>query len=289
MKIAKHIYESRSLFFYQKQGGIYNELISALSQLKNYTEHFPQVVSVLNEVCYQFAEIEQLKPLKLHDILSIRPLYTMLSVTALANDHKMLSPDYLKTIKEVAADADIVTWNLFKKMLYAGNKMPLENKISEVCTSHSSDAEMMFQLHQNEELRKQIKEFEEQLEAKDRQLEGVLNESAKQYDTIRSLTKKLDSKPEEIFTFMSILEYITKNCIARNCDPILEMLNEMCVKAKDWKKVEKITEVKQKIAEANVKVVNNYNTIQNSNAFLGQVNNPQFPSNPQYTFGNGKQ
>lgn len=262
MKISKHTYESRSLFFYQKQGGIYNELISALSQLKNCTEHFPMVLSVLNEVCYQFAEIEHQKPLKLHDILSIRPLYSMLSVAALANNQKLLTPVHLKTIMAVASESDIVTWNLFKKMLYANQKMPSANITSEVCISQNEEAERRFLLDQNEELKKQIKELEEQLKSKEH---------------------KQDS-----FSFLSILDYVTKNCLARNCDPILEMLNDMCVKAKDWKKVEKITEVKQKIAEANVKVVNNYNTIQNSNAFLGQVNNPQFPSNPQYIIDNGK-
>ena len=185
----------------------------------------------------------------------------MLSVAALANNQKLLTPGHLKTIMAVASEADIVTWNLFKKMLYANQKMPSANITSEVGISQN-EAERKFLLDQNEELKKQIKELEEQLKAKEH---------------------KQDS-----FSFLSILDYVTKNCFARNCDPILEMLNDMCVKAKDWKKVEKITEVKQKMAEANVKVVNNYNTIQNSNAFLGQVNNPQFLSNPQYTIDNGK-
>ena len=282
---SKSVFGNRTLFYYQSRGGIYFELISALSQLKNYNRSFPQILDVLNEACFQFEVFRPSRVIRLYDILNIQPLYIMLSVAALANDQKMLSSVQLKIISEVASEYDTMTWNLFKKMLIADKKTHVDNNTAEDCCQDDDEA-MLNQAQQIEEQRKQIQNLEKQLKAKDNQLNDAQCQISKDNDIIKSLTARCEQRSEETFFFESILDFVEKRGRYKKCDQILDMLNDMFVEAKDWDKVSKVSDVKRKIEGTDFKVINNHNNIYGSNVFSGVVNNPQFPSTPNNNSGN---
>ena len=273
---SKSVFGKRTLLYYQTRGGIYFELISALSQLKNYSRSFPQILDVLNEACFQFEVLRPMRILRLYDILGIHPLYLMLSVAALANDQKILSSEQLKIISEVASEYDIMTWNLFKKMLIADKKNLVGNQTAEDRSSQD-DKVTMIQAQQIQKQRKQIQDLEEQLKAKDHQLNDALCQITKDNDKIRLLTASCEQKSEETFSFESILDFVEKRGRYKKCDQILDMLNDMFVAARDWDKVSMVSDVKHKIEGTDFKVINNHNNIYGSNVFSGVVNNPQFP------------
>ena len=283
--ISKDEYEIRTLNFYQNEGGIYNELITALTKLRMNERGLPQTAKVLNEACYWLDKKKQEGNITSKTINTIRSTYLLLTVAVLAKDQKLLSPididNILKKVEKTSA------YDLFNRLFSTDDEHSHDENKSKANYS-DNDAILKDYLQRIEQQTMQIQALEDELNVKDSQLKDAQEKLANINSIMGSMRSINESEIDKALTLSSILDYAKQQKQYQLCNQILEMLTEFCINTQSWDKITQVRDVKQVMIETSVQAVHNHNNIQASNVFTGEVNNAQFPINPQNNSGNGQ-
>lgn len=283
-KIDKDEYMIRSLAYYHEQGGIYNELITILTNLRKKQRGLPTIAKILNEACYwcallqqrlqeaQWADKEQVAlgstdygmctmtqwEEEIDNIKSIpQPVdrYVVASLVVGTVD----GGDYVLDEICKAGEKDKVFFPAFKSLL----KKPepkAEVQISEAETYYI----------------KQIEDLKDELLAKDSLLADANNKVDELERMVKDLSAKGSSKLDKAFTFDSLMEYAKNLKQYQFANQLLEMLKDKCAMVGAQDEYQKVLELKQQLIDASVPTIHNHNDIHNSNVFPGMVSNPSF-------------
>ena len=253
-------YNIRSLAYYQAEGGVYNEIITVLTQLRKEPKFrgLPAPAKSLNEACFLY-------DLKRNDL-------------DLEEEKKYISEidgDLSKVLVALMATA----------MEDSGFCIGYDrNKIIGETNPYLPKFDSLFERYMNEEMEAmnsygdflRIHELEDVLKVKDGQLEEANAKIEELQKLVDSLKVRNESKYDKALSRKGILEYIENQRDYKNVNQIFEMLIYMSRVATDEEYDEVVT-LRQKMIDESKPTVHNHNDIQNSNVFPGLVNNPSFP------------
>lgn len=283
-KIDRDEYMIRSLAYYHEQGGIYNELITILTNLRKKQRGLPTIAKILNEACYwcallqqrlqeaQWADEEQVAlgtadyglclttqwEEEIDNIKSIpQPVnrYVVASLVVSTVD----GGDYVLSEICKAGENDKAIFPAFKFLL----KKPepkAEVKISEAETYYI----------------RQIEDLKDELLAKDSLLADANNKVDELERMVKDLSAKGSSKLDKAFTFDSLMEYTKNMKQYQFANQLLEMLKDKCAMIGAQDEYQQVSVLKQQLIDASVPTIHNHNDIHNSNVFPGMVSNPSF-------------
>ncbi len=259
MKISKEKFSIRTLAYYQEQGGVYNDIITVLTQLRNEPRYrgLPAPVSILNEACYHLAVMEQMFKKSFEDtknyIAGFKDDLILCVVSILAdNDGSYFSPlidGYLNRCSPFY----VKFMPVINRRPANGIKGPREPEID----SKVADLERELEL-----TKAQLADSKERI----RQLEG------EQY--------RLDeegSKADKQLTWNSILDYIESRKNYNFVGQLFTMLNNVAGRYATEQEWARMKELEEEMLANTLPTVHNHNSISNSNVFQGMMNNPNFP------------
>lgn len=253
-------YNIRSLAYYQAEGGVYNEIITVLTQMRKEPmfRGLPTPAKSLNEACFLY-------DLKRKDL-------------DLDEEKKYISEidgDLSKVLVALLATAweEIGYCIAYDRNQIIGESNPYLTKF---------DALFEHYMHEEEEARNsygdgiRILDLEDEVKAKDNMLAEANAKIEELQKLVDSLKVRNESKYDKALSRKGILEYIENQRDYKNVNQIFEMLIYMSRVATDEEYDEVVT-LRQKMIDESKPTVHNHNDIQNSNVFPGLVNNPSFP------------
>lgn len=298
-KINRVEYDIRTLAYYQQEGGVYNDIITVLSKLRNDAKYrgLPAPAKVLNEGTYWWDVIWEnwcnnnytySIPQGLTDPLALCIVACIASSHADARSNLMAELDdvyyFVESIKETIA-TDKAFYPKFRPV------------IDHYQDLHRSGLESL----QNEIHAEKIKELNETLHAKEeetktqKQIILALNETiakqSQELDLLKNLNNELTtkcsiaeqskykgSKFDRLLTLDTILEWIEGRHHYNYTEQVFRMLADLKDKVATDEEREKIREVENRMLDKNqVQAVFNQNFALNSNMMTGMVSNPQLP------------
>ena len=253
-------YNIRSLAYYQAEGGVYNEIITILTQLRKEPKFrgLPTPAKSLNEACFLY-------DLKRKDL-------------ELEEEKQYISEingELAKVLVALMATAweDIGYCIAYDRRQIIGESNPYLAKFDELFEHY---------MHEEEEVRNsygdgiRILDLEDEVKAKD----NMLAEANAKIDELQKLVDSLkvrnESKYDKALSRKGILEYVENQRDYKNVNQIFEMLIYMSRVATD-EEYDEVVGLRQKMIDDSKPTIHNHNTIQNSNVFPGLVNNPNFP------------
>ena len=251
-------YNIRSLAYYQAEGGVYNEIITVLTQMRKEPmfRGLPTPAKSLNEACFLY-------DLKSKDL-------------SLEDEKKYLSEingDLSKVLVALMATAweDIGFCIAYDRLQIIGESNPYLPKFDSVFESYMNK-EVEARNAYGDGIR--ILDLEDEVKAKD----NMLAEANAKIDELQKLVDSLkvrnESKFDKALSRKGIMEYVKSQGVYSNVNQIFEMLLYMSRVATDDEYSE-IVALRQKMIDAGVPI--NHIEIHNSNVFTGLVNNPNFP------------
>lgn len=265
--ISPREYNIRSLAYYQAEGGVFNEIITILTQMRKEPKFrgLPTPAKSLNEACFLY-------DLKKKD----------LSEEAEKKYISEIDGDLSKVLVALMATAweEIGYCIAYDRKQIVGENNPYLPKFDAVFEGY---------MHQEEEARNsygdgiRILELEEEVKAKDAELKVKDNQLSEVNAKIEELQKLVDSlkvknesKYDKALNRKGILEYVENQRDYKNVNQIFEMLIYMSRVATD-EEYDEVVALRQKMIDGSKPTVHNHNDIRNSNVFPGLVNNPSFP------------
>ncbi len=253
-------YNIRSLAYYQAEGGVYNEIITVLTQMRKVPKFrgLPTPAKTLNEACFLY-------DLKNKDL-------------SLEEEKKYISEidsDLAKVLVALMATAleehgDLIAFDRYEII---GNKNPYLPKFDAVFERYINEVQEAYDSY-SDALR--ISELEDEVKTKDNLLASANDKINELQKLVDSLKVRNESKFDKALSRKGILAYIENQRDYKNVNQIFEMLIYMSRVATDDEYDEVVT-LRQKMIDDSKPTVHNHNDIQNSNVFPGLVNNPSFP------------
>ena len=255
IKQDRDIYKIRTLSFYQKEGGVYNELITALTQLRSDIRLSMSPVKVLNEACRIRDEI---KMLPIHDYIKSCDNYwfTIIRKEGQKEDLAILSTIYVlnENLKDTNPELigciyprlmhDEIVFPIFQSIINDDSlntpyHRKLKNQILELQKQLEEklkydDAALHFEEENNalknmysdlamESMQKEI-DFKAQIADLEEQCKN------KDYEISRLTTKKV-AKPktevDKVLNFDNIIAYIESRGSYDYCDQLFKMLDKL--------------------------------------------------------------
>ena len=258
-------YNIRSLAYYQAEGGVYNEIITVLTQMRKEPmfRGLPTPAKSLNEACFLY-------DLKRKDL-------------SLEDEKKYISEingDLTKVLVALLATAweEIGFCIAHERYEIIGEKNPYLPKFDEVFEHYMNEVRAVYDSAGDArkilDLEDELKVKEDEVKAKD----NMLAEANAKIDELQKLVDSLkvrnESKFDKALSRKGIMEYVKSQGVYSNVNQIFEMLLYMSRVATDDEYSE-IVALRQKMIDAGVPI--NHIEIHNSNVFTGLVNNPNFP------------
>lgn len=283
-KIDRDEYMIRSLAYYHEQGGIYNELITILTNLRKKQRGLPTIAKILNEACYWCALLQQR--------LQVARWADEDQVALGSTDYGMcimtqweIEIDNIRTIPQ-RVDRYVVA------SLVVGTVEGGDCVLSEICKDGEQDKavfpafkSLLKKPDPKAEIKiseaetyyiKQIEDLKDELVAKDSLLADANNKVDELERMLKDLSAKGSSKLDKAFTFDSLMDYTRNLKQYQFANQLLEMLKDKCVMVGAQEEYLQVQELKQKLIDASVPTIHNHNDIRNSNVFPGMVSNPSF-------------
>lgn len=255
-------YNIRSLAYYQAEGGVYNDIITILTQMRSEPKFrgLPTPAKSLNEACY------------LYDLKQQREM-------TLEEEKKFISEingDLAKVLVAVLATAweDIGFCIAYDRREIIGEANPYLSKFDGVFENY---------MNKEKEIRDaycdgiRLLDLEDELKAKENLLATANAKIDELQKLVDSLRVRNESKYDKALSRKEILAYIESQRVYSNVNQIFEMLLGPMSRVATDEEYNEIVALRQKMIDACVPTVHNHNDIQNSNVFPGLVNNPSFP------------
>ena len=259
MKISKEKFSIRTLTYYQEQGGVYNDIITVLTKLRNEPRHrgLPAPVSILNDACYHLAVMDQMFKHSYEDTEKY---------LAGIKDNLLLCVMSILADKEVLHFGPLINYYVNRNSPFYVKFMPIINRRPADSGKESKDA--------GKDLK--MASLEKDLELTKAQL-ATANERIAQLEREQYRLDKESSKADKQLTWNSILDYIESR---KNYDyvkqifPMLSYIAGRYATDEEWARMKALEE---KMLADTLPTVHNHNSISNSNVFQGMMNNPNFP------------
>ena len=258
-------YTIRSLAYYQAEGGVYNEIITVLTQMRKEPKFrgLPAPAKALDDACY-FYDMKKKDWTPEEDMEFIR----------------IIEDDLTKVLVALM----ITAWD-DNGFLIACDRSEFIEKSNPYLAKF--DALFEHYMHEEEEARNsygdalRIDELEEELKAKESELkvkDGQLEEANVKIEELQKLVDSLkvknESKFDKALSRKGIMEYIKNQGVYKNANQLFEMLLYMSRVATD-EEYDEVVALRQRMIDAEVPV--KHIEIHNSNVFTGVVNHPLFP------------
>lgn len=259
MKISKEKFSIRTLTYYQEQGGVYNDIITVLTKLRNEPRHrgLPAPVSILNDACYHLAVMEQMFKQSYEDtenyLAGIKDNLLLCVMSTLAD-------------KEALHFGPLINFYVNRNSPFYVKFMPIINRRPVDSGKESKDA--------GKDLK--VASLEKDLELTKGQL-ATANERIRQLEREQYRLNEESSKADKQLTWNSILDYIESRKNYNFVGQLFTMLNNVAGRYatdEEWARMKKLEE---EMLANTLPTVHNHNSISNSNVFQGMMNNPNFP------------
>jgi len=254
-------YNIRSLAYYQAEGGVYNEIITVLTQLRKEPKFrgLPAPAKSLNEACFLYdlkrndLDLEEEKKFISEIDGDLSKVLVALMATALEETGGYLIAD--ARYEMIGESNPYLPYfdSLFKRYM------------NEVTEAYDSYGDFL-----------RINELEDEVKVKDGQLAEANAKIEELQKLVDSLKVRNESKYDKALSRKGILEYVENQRDYKNVNQIFEMLIYMSRVATD-EEYDEVVALRQKMIDESKPTVHNHNDIQNSNVFPGLVNNPSFP------------
>ena len=254
-------YNIRSLAYYQAEGGVYNEIITVLTQLRKEPKFrgLPAPAKSLNEACFLYdlkrndLDLEEEKKYISEIDGDLSKVLVALMATALEETGGYLIAD--ARYEMIGESNPYLPYfdSLFKRYM------------NEVTEAYDSYGDFL-----------RINELEDEVKVKDGQLAEANAKIEELQKLVDSLKVRNESKYDKALSRKGILEYVENQRDYKNVNQIFEMLIYMSRVATD-EEYDEVVALRQKMIDESKPTVHNHNDIQNSNVFPGLVNNPSFP------------
>lgn len=251
-------YNIRSLAYYQAEGGVYNEIITVLTQMRKEPKFrgLPTPAKSLNEACFLY-------DLKRKDLTEEEEKKYIGEIDS----------DLSKVLVALMATAweDLGFCIAYDRKHIIGESNPYLPRFDAVFESYMNK-EVEARNAYGDGIR--ILDLEDEVKAKDNMLAEANAKIEELQKLVDSLKVRNESKFDKALSKKGILEYIENQRDYKNVNQIFEMLLYMSRVATDEEYDEVVT-LRQKMIDAGVPV--NHIEIHDSNVFTGLVNNPNFP------------
>lgn len=254
-------YNIRSLAYYQAEGGVYNEIITVLTQLRKEPKFrgLPAPAKSLNEACFLYdlkrndLDLEEEKKYISEIDGDLSKVLVALMATAMEETGGYLIAD--ARYEMIGESNPYLPYfdSLFKRYM------------NEVTEAYDSYGDFL-----------RINELEDEVKVKDGQLAEANAKIEELQKLVDSLKVRSESKYDKALSRKGILEYVENQRDYKNVNQIFEMLIYMSRVATD-EEYDEVVALRQKMIDESKPTVHNHNDIQNSNVFPGLVNNPSFP------------
>ena len=257
-------YNIRSLAYYQAEGGVYNEIITVLTQLRKEPKFrgLPTPAKSLNEACF------------LYDLKRKDELWENF-IREIDGDLSKVLVALLVTAKEEYGE--LIAFDRYKII---GERNPYLPKFDAVFESYMAKVQQNYDscwdMRRISDLEDELKSKEDELKAKDNMLAEANTKIVELQKLVDSLKVRNESKYDKALSRKGILEYVENQRDYKNVNQIFEMLIYMSRVATD-EEYDEVVGLRQKMIDDSKPTIHNHNTIQNSNVFPGLVNNPNFP------------
>ena len=267
-------YNIRSLAYYQAEGGVYNEIITVLTQMRKEPmfRGLPTPAKSLNEACY---------------------LYDLKGKNLDKEDEKKYISTIDNDLSKVLVALLATAWEDYGYLVASnryeivGEKNPylpkfdpvFEHYMNEEMAAYDSygDALRIDELEEKVKLKEdEVKALGAELDVKGNQLETANAKIEELQKLVDSLKVRNESKYDKALSRKGILDYVENQRDYKNVNQIFEMLIYMSRVATD-EEYDEVVALRQKMIDDSKPTVHNHNDIQNSNVFPGLVNNPSFP------------
>ena len=287
-KINRSEYDIRTLSYYQSLGGVYNEIITILSQMRKDSGYrgLPSPAIILNEASYWWDVIRVTYlehdgkyevPAELNDVL-------ILSVVACLAAGNTDCGRFVRDIQtSLAGDKKYYPW--FKVLIdekLGLHKAGLENLQSSVLLEKVKELTCLL-----EERERELCEKNDLLERQN----NIIAEQSSALDSLQNEYKSLQtqcavaeshqydgSNFDRLLTVDSILGWIESRHHYNYTEQVFRMLADMKCDVATAEERAKIKEVEDRMLDKNqVSAVFNQNFALNSNMMTGMVSNPQLP------------
>ena len=259
MKISKEKFSIRTLTYYQEQGGVYNDIITVLTKLRNEPRHrgLPAPVSILNDACYHLAVMEQMFKHSYEDtekyLAGIKDNLILCVMSTLAD-------------KEGLHFGPLINFYVNRNSPFYVKFMPIINRRPVDSSKESEDPEK----------EKKVAALEKDLELTKAQL-ATANERIKQLESEQYRMNTESSKADKQLTWSSILDYIESRKNYDYVKQIFPMLSNIAGRYATDEEWARMKALEEEMLANTLPTVHNHNSISNSNVFQGMMNNPNFP------------
>lgn len=259
MKISKEKFSIRTLTYYQEQGGVYNDIITVLTKLRNEPRHrgLPAPVSIINDACYHLAVMEQMFKHSYED--------TEKYLSGI-KDNLILCVMWILADKEVLHFSPLIN-------LYVNRNSPFFLKFMPIMYRQSADN---VKESEDPEKEKKVAALEKDLELTKAQL-ATANERIKQLESEQYRMNTESSKADKQLTWSSILDYIESRKNYDYVKQIFPMLSNIAGRYATDEEWARMKALEEEMLANTLPTVHNHNSISNSNVFQGMMNNPNFP------------
>lgn len=259
MKISKEKFSIRTLTYYQEQGGVYNDIITVLTKLRNEPRHrgLPAPVSILNDACYHLAVMEQMFKHSYED--------TEKYLSGI-KDNLLLCVMSILADKEVLHFGPLINYYVNRNSPFYVKFMPIINRRPVDSSKESEDLET----------EKKVAALEKDLELTKAQL-ATANERIKQLESEQYRMNTESSKADKQLTWSSILDYIESRKNYDYVKQIFPMLSNIAGRYATDEEWARMKALEEEMLANTLPTVHNHNSISNSNVFQGMMNNPNFP------------
>ena len=259
MKISKEKFSIRTLTYYQEQGGVYNDIITVLTKLRNEPRHrgLPAPVSIINDACYHLAVMEQMFKHSYEDTEKY---------LAGIKDNLILCVMSILADKEVLHFGPLINFYVNRNSPFYVKFMPIINRRPVDSSKESEDPEK----------EKKVAALEKDLELTKAQL-ATANERIKQLESEQYRMNTESSKADKQLTWSSILDYIESRKNYDYVKQIFPMLSNIAGRYATDEEWARMKALEEEMLANTLPTVHNHNSISNSNVFQGMMNNPNFP------------
>lgn len=276
-RITKDEYEIRTLAYYQQQGGIYSQLITVLTRLRDKVRGIGTPSDVLNEACYRLAVVQKeyedyMEYLKVKSLESTNVSDAdSLLASKIDDATKIADPCLRYTLGVLLGTVGgyksvLKAYAMFEeydKTYYPYFKSLFENK------KESQE--------ETAKLKKQIADLQDEVQVKDGMLADTLAKVERLEKTLADVDADNYSKLDKSFTFASILKYAEDQILYSHGNQVVDLLKDHCAMMGATREYQMVSDLKRRMIEAERPLVTNNNDIKGSNVFVGPVSNPVFP------------
>lgn len=267
IKLDRDIYRIRTLSFYQKEGGVYNDLITVLTNLRADANIRLSMapVKVLNEACRLRDELKDLNPIEFHDAFNNKwdlwgregfaERLVVFSTIYVLNDYFQDAKPALLIQLELSLIHDTSVFPYFEaiapnhnKTKHAINIKLLEKQVQDLSKQLEEKEKENWQL-KNQKYDDAALHFEEENNALKKMYSDLAMESMqkeidfkaqiadleeqcknKDYEIIRLKTKKVykpKTEVDKVLNFDNVMAYIESRGSYDYCDQLFKMLDKL--------------------------------------------------------------